>query len=71
MYEIIKVNRHYMGGACVTREKTIAFVKTIDRVLEIAERKGADLDEVREELTTYGVTCFRGYMVSEMTERRA
>lgn len=71
MYEIIKVNRYYRDGACVTSEKTIGFAKTLDRVLEIAERKGADLDEVMDELAMYGVTCFRGYMVSEMTERRA
>lgn len=66
MYVITKVNRWFTKGAAVTSEKTLKSDATLEEVLNIAERQGADLDEVTEELETMGVTAFKGYMISEL-----
>ena len=64
-YQIIKVNKFFARGARVTSERTLRTDATLDEVLAIAARQGADLDETVEELNDYGYTSFKGYMVFE------
>lgn len=66
MYEIIKVNKYFSRGARVTSERTLRSDATLEDVLAIAARQGADMDETREELAEYGCTHFKGYMVMEL-----
>lgn len=66
MFQIIKVNKYFSRGAKVTHERTLRSDATLDEVLAIAKRQGADLDETREELSEYGFTHFKGYMILEI-----
>ena len=65
MFEIIKVNRYFKYGAKVTSEKTIKVDASLEEVLALAEKQKADIDEVKEDLEIYGITSFKGYMISE------
>ena len=65
-FQVIKVNRYYAHGARVTSERTISWNATLEDVLAIAARQGADIDEVTDELETMGITSFKGYMIQEI-----
>ena len=62
----VKVNRYHDRGAWVTSERTISWNATLEDVLAIAARQGADADEVTDELDTMGITAFKGYMIQEI-----
>lgn len=66
MYQIIKVNRYFKGGAKVTSERTLRSDAELNEVITIAKRQGADIDEVTEELREYGWTHFKGYTIIEL-----
>ena len=64
-YEIIRVTRRYAGRARITHERTITTKATLADVIALAEKQGADVDEVVNELADLGITSFPGYMISE------
>lgn len=66
MYQIIKVNRYFKGGAKVTSERTLRSDAELNEVITIAKQQGADIDEVTEELREYGCTHFKGYSIYEL-----
>ncbi len=66
MYQIIKVNRYYRYGAQVTAERTLKVNAPLEEVLALVKKQKADAEEVLEELKEYGITAFKGYMISEM-----
>ena len=66
MYQIIKVNRYFKGGAKVTSERTLRSDAELNEVMTLAKQQGADVDEVLEELREYGCTHFKGYSIFEM-----
>jgi len=66
MYQIIKVNRYFKGGARVTSERTLRNDAELSEVLAIAKKQGADIDEVLAELNEYGCTHFKGYSIYEL-----
>ena len=65
-FRVIKISRYYAHGARVTSERTIRWNATLEDVLMIAARQGADIDEVTDELETMGITSFKGYMIQEI-----
>ena len=66
MYQIIKVNRYFKGGAKVTSERTLRSDAELNEVMALAKQQGADVDEVVEELNEYGYSHFKGYSIYEM-----
>lgn len=66
MYQIIKVNRYFKGGAKVTSERTLRSDAELNEVITIAKKQGADVDEVLDELKEYGCTHFKGYSIYEL-----
>lgn len=64
-YEIIKVTRRYAGRARITHERTITTSATLADVIKLAEKQGADVDEMINELSEMGITSIPGYMISE------
>lgn len=63
MYIITKVNKYFAKGAKVTKETFAKKTESLEEVLALAAKQGADVDEVAEELDEYGITNFKGYMV--------
>ena len=66
-YHITKVTRFRDRGAWVTVERTIKYNATIEDVVDLAGKRGADIDEVIEELDVYGITIssIKGYYITE------
>lgn len=66
MYVITKVNKYFQHGARVTHEKTVGSTENLQEIIALAEKQGADVEEVLEELEEYGITSFKGYMVDAL-----
>ena len=64
-YEIIRVTRRYAGRCTITHEKTVTTSATYDEVIALAEKDGADLDEVKNDLEYCGAAWTKHYMISE------
>lgn len=66
-YAIVKVSRRYAGRCTVTREHTITTTADLAQVIALAEKQGADVNEMINELSTYGTTWqVPGYLIDEV-----
>lgn len=66
LYQIIQTTTYCKHGMRITHEKTLTVTATVEDVIALAQRQGADIDEVQNDLEYMGYTHIKGYMIFEM-----